>query len=42
MYQRFKKHLDKDEEGLDLNIDFLMKKFKIEFDKQSEMSESDV
>ena len=32
IYMRFKRELQKDEEGQDLHIDFLMAKFKAEFD----------
>jgi hypothetical protein len=33
MYQRFKRGLEKDEDNNYLNIDFLMEKFKREFDQ---------
>lgn len=32
IYMRFKKELQKDDEGQDMHIDFLMAKFKKEFD----------
>ncbi len=32
MYMRFKKELKKDDDGADMHIDFLMEKFKREFD----------
>ena len=34
LYQRFKRELQKDEEGQDMHLDFLMAKFKNEFDQQ--------
>ena len=39
MYIRFKRELQKDDDGNDMHIDFLMEKFKKEFDSQIELSE---
>lgn len=38
VYMRFKKELAKDDDGHDLNIDFLMKKFKNEFEQLATLS----
>ena len=34
MYQRFKRGLEKDEDNNYMHIDYLMEKFKLEFDQQ--------
>lgn len=39
LYMRFKRGLDSDEEGNFLHMDYLMEKFKREFDNQLQLSE---
>lgn len=39
LYMRFKRGLDKDEDGNYLHLDYLMEKFKREFDNQLQLSE---
>jgi len=39
LYMRFKRGLDQDEEGNFLHMDYLMEKFKREFDNQLQLSE---
>jgi|TARA_B110000285_G_C15075198_1_gene590314 hypothetical protein len=38
IYMRYKKELAKDDDGNDLNIDFLLNKFKQEFDQLENLS----